>query len=296
MNHRIQGSEAWKEYRRGKINASEIAAIMGQDPWRTAMDIYLLKVDNIEKEPTEAMKRGTALEPYARRAYEEYTGLSVDPTVICHPQHDWLSASLDGITFDGKHIVEIKCPGHSSFQKIKDQGIPKHYWIQVQAQLFCSGAKEAHFFVFSCSDDLKACDFFMEVVKPDELFHGELLEVCHEFWFENVLKKIPPEDTGLAKSKCYEKIDDPEYFSIEERLNSIKEVKKRVLDEEEFLTSELKRIADGREVMGKYTRVCNVTRKGSIDEKLMKDKGLNPDEYRKASVTSQTVMMIKNEK
>ena len=53
------------------------------------------------------MRRGTALEPAARAAYEALTGHVMQPLVLVDGEY---SASLDGITLAGDLILEIKCP------------------------------------------------------------------------------------------------------------------------------------------------------------------------------------------
>lgn len=182
-----QGSEEWLKWRRQHVCASDFAALMGEDPWRSPADIYRSKVDQIEQSTNKAMERGTKLEPYARRAYQEHTGINVEPIVVEHPNHNIIGASLDGISFDEITIVEIKCPGIKSFNTMSLSGVPRHYWIQVQVQLFCvPNAKECHFFVW------KEDDFFMEKIEPDKLFHVELLECATNFWNNHVIPRIEP--------------------------------------------------------------------------------------------------------
>ena len=61
-----QGSPEWLAYRRAKRNASESAAVMGASPWMTPYQLWLAKTGKQETTVTQAMQRGTDLEPLAR--------------------------------------------------------------------------------------------------------------------------------------------------------------------------------------------------------------------------------------
>jgi len=280
MSHRVQGSDAWHEWRRTHVTASRISAIMGEDPWSTPMDVYKEMVEGTRKEPTESMKRGILMEPHARASYEALTGLAVDPLVVEHAKHNWMGASLDGITFDNKIIVEIKCPGKETFEKIKREGIPRHYWIQMQAQMFCCPtATKGHFFAFT------EYDHYLETVYPDPFFHEQMLEKCEAF-LECLVNKTPP----AAK---YEQIDDPNFFELEDNLQKIMEIKKRIEKAEESLKEQLLELSQGKQVEGNLVRISNNCRKGALDERKMKDAGIDVDSFRKPSKTYRCVTFIK---
>jgi putative phage-type endonuclease len=78
------------------------------------------------------MNKGTALEPEARRRYEAKSGLRVLPKCIQSMKMPWLRASLDGMSDDGKHVVEIKC-GERVYHATKHDGEPpRYYYGQLQ--------------------------------------------------------------------------------------------------------------------------------------------------------------------
>ncbi|MBK6470321.1 MAG: YqaJ viral recombinase family protein [Betaproteobacteria bacterium] len=158
----VQGSAAWLEHRRGLRNASETPAVMGISPWMTPYQLWLLKTGRAEAEVNEAMRRGTALEPLARHAYEVETGLVMQPLVL---QDGDYSASVDGMTLEGDLIVEIKCPyrgqGSALWQQVEGGEVPVYYAAQVQHQLMVSGAELAHLFVYDGQQGL------LREVRPD---------------------------------------------------------------------------------------------------------------------------------
>ena len=150
--HLTQGSPEWHAYRQSRRNASESAAVLGLSPWMTPYQLWLVKTGRTETHVTHAMQRGTDLEPLARAAYEDQTGLVMQPLVL---EAGGYSASLDGMTLEGDLILEIKCPLRGTrsdlWQDVQSGQVPSYYGIQVQHQLMVSGADLAHLWVFDGS-------------------------------------------------------------------------------------------------------------------------------------------------
>ena len=62
-----QGSEAWLDWRRGGVGASDAPAIMGVSPWMDVEALWLEKTGRATGRPSSfAMRRGQLLEPEAR--------------------------------------------------------------------------------------------------------------------------------------------------------------------------------------------------------------------------------------
>lgn len=131
-----QCSPEWHAYRQSRRNASESAAVLGLSPWMTPYQLWLVKTGRTETRVTHAMQRGTDLEPLARAAYEEQTGLVMQPLVLEAGDY---SASLDGMTLEGDLVLEIKCPLRGTrshlWQDVQSGQVPTHYHIQIQHQL-----------------------------------------------------------------------------------------------------------------------------------------------------------------
>jgi putative phage-type endonuclease len=138
----VQGSPEWHEHRAKYRNASETAVVMGASPWQTPYQLWELRTGRRQPEVNAAMARGTALEPQARAAYEALTGHVMQPLVLVDGAY---SASLDGLTFDGELIVEIKCPVRGCTSTLWKAQIPAHY---DEHQLMVSKAAMAHLYVF----------------------------------------------------------------------------------------------------------------------------------------------------
>ena len=180
----VQGSPAWHEHRRHHRNASETPAVLGISPWLTPHQLWQIKIGRAPQPAvTAAMAHGTQLEPLAREAYEKATGYVMEPLVLVDGEY---SASLDGITLDGRLMLEIKCP-KSKDSKILAEAkvgrVPVYIYWQLQTQLLVSSAERAHLYVFDGNagilleqrpeaaawDTLQQdWDRFMELVRTDQ--------------------------------------------------------------------------------------------------------------------------------
>lgn len=151
----VQGTDEWHAHRANYRNASESAAVMGVSPWMTPYQLWMIRTGRLEQTVTAAMRHGTEMEPKARAAYEEQTGIVMQPLVLTDGDY---SASLDGITLDGDLLLEVKCPvkGKAStlWQAVAAGNVPEYYSIQIQHQLMVSGADTAHLWVFDGTDGL----------------------------------------------------------------------------------------------------------------------------------------------
>ncbi len=166
-----QGSPEWHEHRAKFRNASETPAVLGASPWMTPYELWLVKTGRKVVEETAPMRHGTAMEPLARAAFEEATGLIMQPQVVVDGEY---SASLDGITLNGDTLVEIKCPykGQTSelWQTMKSGVVPEHYMLQVQHQLMVSQARRAHLYVFDGKVGINI------IIEPDEIVFARIRE------------------------------------------------------------------------------------------------------------------------
>ena len=92
---------------------------MGDNRFQSPSELLYQKKNKINTEPNEKMRLGTSLEPEARDLYIEETGMLVEPLCLQSKEYSWLIASMDGITDDCSHIVEIKCGKSASTVKLR---------------------------------------------------------------------------------------------------------------------------------------------------------------------------------
>jgi putative phage-type endonuclease len=148
----LQGSDQWHAARTGKITASNAAKIItaGGKP-SGQRDDYMIELISDCFAPGQngfqgnfATDRGTALEPLARDAFTEQTGLPVvevgfvtreDGVIGCSP--DGLIVASNGLHESG---LEIKCPlPKTHLRYLLDGTLPDTYKPQVHFSMMVTG-------------------------------------------------------------------------------------------------------------------------------------------------------------
>ena len=148
-----QGTDEWLEQRRGKITASNVATILGDNPYKSSKRYFEEKTgqreDEISPFARKMMDFGSAHEERAICSYVRQHYAETDRPqrhvftfgMVTHPEHTFLAGSIDGLTEDGV-VLEIKCPQK---RVIVPGECPVHYVGQVQTLLEIFDLEEAHF-------------------------------------------------------------------------------------------------------------------------------------------------------
>ena len=132
-----QRSPEWFAARLGCPSASNFAKVLTPGGKRsTQVEGYLnrLVADILtgrseQQEPSEAMQRGTELEPEARAYYELIAGPVEEVGFCIHD--DGFGCSPDGVVGDG--LLEIKCPlAHTHVEYLRDEIGRAHVELQSQ--------------------------------------------------------------------------------------------------------------------------------------------------------------------
>ena len=126
------------------IGGTDIGAIIGINPWKSAMDVYLEKIGITQgPEDNEAMWFGREMEPVLQKRYEQETGLKVfvpNPQSLpwVHSEFSWYLGSPDGVVgcYPGLHKpeggVDFKTTGsHNGWGEPGGDEVPE--WIHTQA-------------------------------------------------------------------------------------------------------------------------------------------------------------------
>jgi len=172
-----QSTEEWLSWRRQGIGASDAPVIMGHSPWQKESELLLLKTGQMKERPANgAMQRGKRLEPLARLAYVNHTGIDVAPMCVQSLAYAWMRASLDGLSADGRHVVEIKCPGEKDHQLADSGFVPEKYYAQLQHILAVTGLAEISYWSFRFDHTV------LLKIKRDEIFITGLVEKEAAFW------------------------------------------------------------------------------------------------------------------
>lgn len=193
------------ELRKDGIGASDVAAIVGLSPWRTAMDVWLEHPQIAIKPPftgNEATEGGNILEPVIAA---EYTRRGLGKILIEKPdtyQHDdfpWAMATPDRICLDAPdcepHILECKAVGVRRLRHWddkKEDGIPEYVYIQIQWQMFVCGYNRADMGAMLAGPYFR----FWLGINYNSAICDKLFTRVERFWHDNILANEPPELTG----------------------------------------------------------------------------------------------------
>lgn len=279
--------------RRKYLGASDIAAVMGLDPYQTPLDVFNQKMGFVEPfEGNSHTKRGTKLEEIAAREYTEQTGnkLRRKRTALVHPKYPFIRGHLDRLVEGLDRIAEIKIPGVGNFAKVKREGLPDSWIIQLQGYLGLSRKKAGEYIIFN-SDRWELLNFEVEA-QPD--LYEQIEHAAVVFWSEHVLKGVPPPALEADKPKLefarvngeVKRIEDPEFLEAAELLQEAKQLE---LDGKQLYDIAKQRIIEAIGGYGKFQggglRLSYYESPGhaSFDKKALQREhpGINLERYEK---------------
>ena len=265
MRELQQNTAEWLEFRRSKIGSSDAPIIMGKSPWKNPHQLWEEKAGlRTASFESRAMQRGQQLEPEARKLFELKTGLVVWPDVLIHPSHNFMIASLDGITMDGKTAVEIKCPGAKTHQMALDGEIPEHYRIQMQHQMMVAGLDTMFYFSYDGTNGVTL------KVARDQALIDDL--AGHEIEFHRFMTK------GVSPAHPCE---NDKWEQLAKQWTSIQKRKNAIAEEEKLCREGLIQLTNGSSTIGHGLRLTKCLRKGRIDyDKIPELKKVNLEAFR----------------
>ncbi len=271
-----QNTPQWHPWRMQGIGASDAPVIMGETPFKTPRTLWSIKTGRMQEEPSgPAARRGHELEHHARRMYERRTGIQMEPLCLVHEELEWMRASLDGLSFDGATLLEIKCPLSLRDRASAQEGrIPSQYYAQLQHQLEVSGAQQAHYWSFHGNDGI------LIEMRPDKEYARRLVEAEAAFW-KLVKEDRWPEVTG-------EELDlstNPQWRDTALRYREVRLRLEGAAFEEHRLRATLNRLATAKRTYGCGVEVIKSSRRGAVDYSAVPElRGVNLEPYRKPPV------------
>lgn len=193
--------EEWKDIRGNGIGGSDSGAIIGVNPFKSAIDIYIDKTQGSEFKGNKYTHWGHNLEPVVFKEFQK-----IHDDFFCYEvpftlKNGCLVANVDGMVYDlekGWGIVEIKTANAFAGKEWNGETIPDSYFSQVQHYLAVTGLSYAYIACLIGGNTYK--EFYVERAENDiELIKNK----CTEFWEENILKRIPPMPDGTEAYSRY---------------------------------------------------------------------------------------------
>jgi len=267
-----QGSQEWLDFRKTKIGASDSASILGIG-FKSPYALWQEKLGLSETIVNAAMRRGTENEPLAIAAFAMEEGVIVKPAVYIHPKHEWMAASLDGISSDLKVAVEVKCPGRIDHEIASNKKVPPKYVPQLQHQMEVMGLDEMFYLSYQTEST------YCFKVYRDQKFIDKMIEKEYEF-YECVQNLVAP-----FSENDHKQISDESWIHASNQYILSRDRRKRFEEEEEFWKNQLVSLSGQSNAMGNGIKLSKTVRQGSIDYKKIPElSNVDLEKYRGKSV------------
>jgi len=273
-----QGSEAWHDWRKSGIGASDVPAIMGCSPYEKPWGLYARKTGKGKPVvQNDAMRRGVELEPTIRAYVSAKSGVDFVPVCVGSSDHPWAIASLDGYSAcRGSCVLECKHVGKDAFAAFQASRLPpEHHLCQMWYQMEVTGAAMVF---YACTHD--GVDFDYAVIDRDGINleadrRGWTMDKVGEFWRSLSHGQGVSSEAFWAAAQDLAELED-KIASDLEQIEKLKEVMKA-------------------EPVGSFSgRYAITSRKGSetIDKKALIGAGIDLSKYTKVGAPSVVLLKI----
>ena len=191
--------DKWLEIRNKGIGGSDAGTIMGVNPYKSRLSLWMEKTG--QKEPddlsdNEAVYWGVHNEPNIATYFEEKTGKKLRKCgTMQSTEHPWLLANVDRLVVGEEAGVEIKTAGVRQAGRWKDEELPDEYYCQVQHYMMVTGLPLWYVVVLIGGNKC-----LIKPVPRNDSFIEELFRKEAAFW-TTVEHNIMPDVDGLDDTK-----------------------------------------------------------------------------------------------
>jgi putative phage-type endonuclease len=184
-----------------KVGGSDVATILGLNPFKTALELYYEKkgiIDPPDLSDNDHVEAGNVLEDgiaaLAERRISRRDGRTVklrrSNLTLSHPKYDWLTIHIDRDVVGEERGVELKNVGWRAASKWgpeETEEIPAYYKPQVHTYLLVKDYP-----VWTVAAYLGGGEMRLYDIARNKEWDQLIIEATHDFWYENVGKGIPP--------------------------------------------------------------------------------------------------------
>ena len=193
---------AWLKDREHGIGSSEVATVLGLNPWETPMQLWRRKKGIDPPKPENfAMKAGHYLEDAVSRFYADETGKDIIKSsagdwLIVNNEKPFLRVSPDRTYWipgrpksdRNKGILECK----TTQMEIDKDDIPQHWFCQLQYQLGVAEMEQGSLAWLTMGRDFGYRDFSF-----DKEFYLWMVEEVEKFWTDNIIGNVEPDPVNV---------------------------------------------------------------------------------------------------
>jgi putative phage-type endonuclease len=185
LTHQITGRQQWLEMRKRNVSASDMAAIFGCSPYKTALQLWGEKTGRLPAEDidNDVLRRGRIFEPaVAEGLGEAHPEWAITKAVeYCELPEHRIGATPDFYAHDGApFLIQAKTVTPSVYEREWTPAPPAHYLIQVQTELLVTGAKRS--LLAPMVLDGYKFPIHEYLFEADADFQGEILKASAVFW------------------------------------------------------------------------------------------------------------------
>ena len=273
--HLEQRSEAWLDWRREGVTASDAAVLLGQSPYKSRWQLWAEKSGVLETQDVSSnphVQRGIEQEDDARNLMEQALGdAPLLPVCGEWEQNPRLRASFDGVTKDGIP-VELKAPCQKVYlevKNLKDQAAAYQLaFVQVQFQIMVADAQKGWLCFYH-----KGMPLLPVCIARDECLVRQLQQEAEAFWQcveeGNEPEKDPEKDVfvpqGLMEQAQWHKLAMM-YRRRQVQLDKLKEDLETGKSRQKQLQQALQQLmGDFRVAESDGLRICCSECTGSVD-------------------------------
>lgn len=198
--------QEWLLARKNGIGGSDASAILGLNPYKSMLEVYMDKTSPIitkeELEQTESQYWGTVMEDIVAQEFAKRTGYKVrrNNFILQHPDHPFMIADLDRKIVGAN--AGLECKTANEYMKEEwEEGVPEYYVAQVQHYMAVTGYE-----VFYVAVLLGGNKFKNYYIERDEEYIVELIKKEEEFWHCVETDTLPEPDGSKATEEYLARI------------------------------------------------------------------------------------------
>lgn len=195
-----------KAIRKQGIGGSEIAAIVGENPWQSSFDVWVSKTTDWEQPIDDNMKRGIFLEKGILDWYLDRT----DETLMQLPEHGFVGphpsrCSPDAVTNEGI-IVSIKSPARGGpwWGPYGSGIVPTQYMLQLQWEHHVLSNSVS----YGMSDEMRLAalvdgELRIYKIQADKTMQQNLQAMAEAWWQTHIVNGVKPIVMGTENTMRY---------------------------------------------------------------------------------------------